>query len=78
MIGLVRALRSSTPDELQQRTRPLRPGISVAHPDYRPLLEEYYERALKNPHQQTPHYLRTAFDFHINLAERGSMNSFES
>ena len=52
--------------------------ISVAHPDYRPLLEEYYERALKNPHQQTPHDLRTAFDFHINLAERGSMNSFES
>ncbi len=47
--------------------------IAVAHPDYRPLLEEYYERALKNPHQQTPHDLRTAFDFHINLAEHGSM-----
>ena len=33
VIGRVRALRSPTPDELQQRIRPLRPGISVAHPD---------------------------------------------
>lgn len=32
VIGPVRALRSPTPDELQQRVRPLRPGLSVAHP----------------------------------------------
>ncbi|MDT0274933.1 hypothetical protein [Blastococcus goldschmidtiae] len=32
VIGRVRALRSPTPAELQQRVRPLRPGISVAHP----------------------------------------------
>jgi hypothetical protein len=32
VIGRVHALRSPTPAELQQRTRPLRPGISVAHP----------------------------------------------
>ncbi|AGF73352.1 acetyl-CoA hydrolase/transferase family protein [Corynebacterium halotolerans] len=47
--------------------------IAVAHPDYRPLLEEYYERAAKNKFLQTPHDLATAFDFHVNLAEKGSM-----
>lgn len=48
--------------------------ISIAHPDYRPLLEEYYERACSEGHYlQTPHDLKTAFDFHINLAEKGSM-----
>ncbi|MGY1857754.1 hypothetical protein [Modestobacter sp. SYSU DS0290] len=30
-IGAVRALHSPTPDELQRRTRPLRPGLSVGH-----------------------------------------------
>lgn len=49
--------------------------IAVAHPDYRPLLEEYYDRALKaeKSFQQTPHDLKTAFDFHINMMETGSM-----
>jgi len=32
VIGAVRALCSPTPGELQQRTRPLFPGLSVAHP----------------------------------------------
>jgi hypothetical protein len=31
VIGRVRALSSPTPGELQQRVRPLRPGLSVAH-----------------------------------------------
>lgn len=31
VIGPVRALRSPAPGELQQRVRPLRPGLSVAH-----------------------------------------------
>ncbi|WP_300613406.1 acetyl-CoA hydrolase/transferase C-terminal domain-containing protein, partial [Corynebacterium sp.] len=48
--------------------------IEIAHPDYQPLLEEYYERAKsKGTGLQTPHDLATAFDFHINLAEKGSM-----
>ena len=47
--------------------------ISVAHPDYRPLLEEYFERAQQNKHQHTPHNLRDALSFHINLDETGSM-----
>ncbi len=33
VIGRVRALRSAAPGELQQRVRPLRPGLSVAHTD---------------------------------------------
>ncbi|MGY1635171.1 hypothetical protein ACI78V_00770 [Geodermatophilus sp. SYSU D00742] len=32
VIGTVRALSSPTPGELQRRTRPLHPGLSVAHP----------------------------------------------
>ncbi|RBY93115.1 hypothetical protein [Blastococcus sp. TF02A-30] len=33
VIGRVHALSSPTPGELQGRVRPLRPGLSVAHPD---------------------------------------------
>lgn len=47
--------------------------ISIAHPDYRPLLEEYYERANSGKFHHTPHDLATAFSFHQNLAETGSM-----
>ena len=32
VIGRVRAFSSPTPDQLQQRVRPLRPGLSIAHP----------------------------------------------
>lgn len=48
--------------------------IAIANPEYQGLLEEYYERALKAaPGQATPHDLRTAFDMHINMIEKGSM-----
>ncbi|MCZ9310264.1 acetyl-CoA hydrolase/transferase family protein [Corynebacterium uberis] len=47
--------------------------ISIAHPDYRAQLEEYVERAGKGPYAQTPHDLGTAFSFHLNLAENGTM-----
>jgi succinyl-CoA:acetate CoA-transferase len=47
--------------------------IAVAHPDYRPLLEEYVERASKSKFQHTPHDLATAFSFHERLLETGSM-----
>ena len=52
--------------------------IAVASPEYRPLLEEYYERASKNKFLHTPHDMATAMDFHVNLAERGAMNDFGS
>ncbi|QMV84659.1 acetyl-CoA hydrolase/transferase family protein [Corynebacterium hindlerae] len=51
--------------------------IALAHPDYRPLLEEYYDRALSMAKEksilQTPHDLVTAFDFHKRFLETGSM-----
>lgn len=51
--------------------------ISLAHPDYRPLLEEYYERALKIAEEkkimQTPHDLANALSFHQRFQETGSM-----
>ena len=49
--------------------------IAVAHPEYRPLLEQYYERAKKNKFIHTPHDLKTAFDFQINFAEKGDMRA---
>ena len=49
--------------------------IAIAHPDYRPLLEEYFDRALNraDSYQHTPHDLRTAFDFHNRLNSQGTM-----
>lgn len=47
--------------------------ISVASPDYQPLLEEYAECASKGTFQQTPHDLETAFRFHTNLLRHGTM-----
>ncbi|ALZ99276.1 succinate CoA transferase [Corynebacterium glutamicum] len=49
--------------------------IAIAHPDYRPLLEEYFDRALNSAdsYQHTPHDLRTAFDFHNRLNSQGTM-----
>ncbi|MGI5891836.1 MAG: succinate CoA transferase [Bacillota bacterium] len=47
-----------------------------AHPDYRPLLTEYYQRALqKTPANwaHTPHVLSEAFSFHQRFLETGSM-----
>ena len=47
--------------------------ISIAHPSYRPLLEEYVELASKSKYQATPHDLRHAFDFHTRIQETGTM-----
>ena len=46
--------------------------IAVAHPDYRPLLREYVERA-NELGGHTPHDLATAFEFHTRLAQTGTM-----
>jgi len=50
-----------------------RPRIIIdncAHPDYKPLLHDYINRAAKG---HIAHDLRHAFDFHIRFAETGSM-----
>ena len=47
---------------------------NCAHPNYRPLLRSYYERACeKASGMQTPHDLSTCFDMHRRYMETGSM-----
>ena len=47
---------------------------NCAHPDYRPLLRAYYERALKNASgMHTPHDLETCFEMHTRFLKTGSM-----
>ena len=46
---------------------------NCAHPDYRPLLAEYLEKALKNTGAHEPHLLLEAFYFHMRFTETGTM-----
>ncbi|MBP3089201.1 acetyl-CoA hydrolase/transferase family protein [Corynebacterium sp. sy017] len=51
--------------------------IDIAHPDYRPLLQDYYDRALayaqENKLMHTPHLLGEALSFHQRFQETGTM-----
>jgi succinyl-CoA:acetate CoA-transferase len=45
-----------------------------AHPDYRPLLEDYVDRALSGAYgRQTPHLLDEALSWHTRFMTTGSM-----
>ncbi|MGI6711573.1 MAG: acetyl-CoA hydrolase/transferase family protein [Bacillota bacterium] len=46
---------------------------NCAHPDYKPLLWDYYERALKGKFRHTPHLLKEALSWHQKVLENGSM-----
>lgn len=47
---------------------------NCAHPDYKPLLREYYQCALKNAKGlHTPHDLKNALSWHVRFLETGSM-----
>jgi len=47
---------------------------NCVHPNYRPLLEDYYERALKSSYGlQSPLILNEALSFHQRFVETGSM-----
>jgi len=47
---------------------------NCAHPDYRPVLQDYLDRARKlSPGQHTPHILTEAFSMHQKYLETGSM-----
>lgn len=47
---------------------------NCAHPDYRPLLREYYEHALAvSPGMHTPHDLAEAFSWHLRYEKTGTM-----
>ncbi len=63
-------------------TRPLTPRQAAeaiidrcAHPDYRPLLREYYQRAIKTRGGHEPHLLREAFEFHERFIRSGDMRA---
>ncbi|WP_313096944.1 acetyl-CoA hydrolase/transferase family protein [Corynebacterium variabile] len=47
--------------------------IAIAAPEYRPLLEEYVDRAGQGEFLQTPHELAHVFDFQKRFVETGSM-----
>lgn len=47
---------------------------NCAHPDYQPLLKQYYEEALEQTHgAHTPHMLDKCFAFHQRFIETGHM-----
>ena len=49
-----------------------------AHPDFRPALRDYFERALRDaPSKHTPHLLREALSWHARFVETGTMHAQE-
>ncbi len=47
---------------------------NCAHPDYKPILQDYFDRACRTANGlHTPHNLREAHDFHLRFLETGSM-----
>ncbi len=65
-------------------TRPLTPkqtAVAIikncAHPDYRDMLTDYYERAVKETGGHEPHLLGEAFAMHQRLKEYGDMRKFQ-
>ncbi len=47
---------------------------TCAHPDYRPMLQEYFERSMKvSAGKHTPHDLMRAFEWHQRFLDTGSM-----
>ena len=47
---------------------------NCAHPDYKDMLRDYYERALREaPGKHTPHLLGEALSWHIRYEETGTM-----
>lgn len=60
---------------LAPRARALEIINKCAHPDYRPLLLDYYERALAaTKKNNTPHLLHEALSFHTRFLETGDMH----
>ena len=61
-------LRGLTPQERAERI--IR---SCSHPAYRPLLQDYFERAVKEGGGHEPHLLEEALSFHQRFLKTGSM-----
>lgn len=59
---------------LAPRQRALEIINKCAHPDFRPMLLDYFERAdAATKHAHTPHLLKEAFSWHEKFMETGSM-----
>ena len=59
---------------LAPRQRARRIIEQCAHPTFRPLLEDYFERANREgPGRHTPHLLGEALSWHQRMVETGSM-----
>ena len=59
---------------LEPRSRALEIINKCSHPDYRPILLDYYERALEaTKKNNTPHLLHEALSFHTRFLETGDM-----
>lgn len=63
-------------------TRPLTPRQvaeeiieKCAHPEYRPILWDYYQRAVRSRGGHEPHILKEAFSLHERFMETGSMRA---
>ncbi len=61
-------LRGLTPKE-----RAVRIIENCAHPDYRDMLRDYFERACKSGPLQTPHILNEALSWHQRYVDTGTM-----
>ncbi len=48
---------------------------NCAHPNYKPLLKDYLQEAIKNKSGHEPHILEKAFKLHLNYLQDGTMNS---
>lgn len=46
---------------------------NCTHPDYKPLLEEYYQQAASRNFKHTPHELCASLSWHDNYLKKGSM-----
>lgn len=61
-------LRGLTPVERAERIIE-----NCAHPDYKPMLRDYFERACNQNPGQTPHVLNEALSWHIKYTQKGTM-----
>ncbi|KXG73973.1 acetyl-CoA hydrolase/transferase family protein [Thermotalea metallivorans] len=61
-------LRGTSPTERAKRIIE-----KCAHPDYKPMLQDYFERALKGKIKHEPHLIGEALSWHQRFLETGSM-----
>ena len=61
---------------LAPRARAQRVIDACAHPDYRPMLQDYFDRACRESFgKHTPHLLGEALSWHQRFVETGTMRS---